>query len=236
MSNWEYVILKFSRSNKKMLCVSVVISFLLNFVLCVSAKDYSDKIQNRLANKIMRLHVLANSDLNYDQDLKLKVRDEILNRFDKYLYNSKTKIQAKEILSKNLSEIKKIAREIISKNGFDYNVQAMICHDNFPTKTYGDITLPAGNYETLKIIIGKGQGHNWWCVMFPPLCFIDATRKTNSKNISKISKQKLKNLLSDDEYKIINYKNEKSMPIKIKFKIVEASQKLEQKSKFAKKN
>ena len=148
----------------------------------------------------------------------------------KGLKSSRSKDETKNLLNKNLESIKKIARKTVINNGYNYDVKVLLCNDNFPTKKYGDITLPAGNYETLKIIIGAGRGHNWWCVMFPPLCFVDITKKTVPNDL----KQDLKDILSDDEFKLVNYESEKNLPIKIKFKIVEAWQKHEMKNKLAK--
>lgn len=229
MNRWQRFILKILGSNKKIFCASLIIGLMLSISFCILGKDYSDKLQLGLAQKVMRLHVLANSDSNSDQVLKLKVRDDILKFLSADLKNSKSKIQTKKILSDKLDAIKNIARETIIHNGYDYDVKVLICTDYFPTKQYADVTLPAGNYETLKIIIGQGKGHNWWCVMFPPLCFVDVTKKTVPSNL----KHELKNLLSDDEFKIVNYQNEKSLPVKIKFKIVEAWQKYESKNKIA---
>ena len=110
MKRWEYLILRFSCSDKKIFCVAVMIGFLFTCCLCISAKDYSDKIQSGLSDKIMRLHVLANSDSDFDQELKLKVRDEILNKTNKYLTKLKIKTETRKFLTTNLEKIKKLLK------------------------------------------------------------------------------------------------------------------------------
>jgi stage II sporulation protein R len=158
--------------------------------------------------------VLANSDSKEDQELKLKVRDQVINSLKNKLENSKNKEETKKILISNLDNIRKISEKIITENNYNYSVKVLIANDNFPTKEYGDIKLPAGNYETLKIIIGNGEGHNWWCVIFPPLCFLDITKKTVPNDL----KNNLKNILPEKEYKLISSNN---FPVKVKFKIME---------------
>lgn len=230
MQRWEHFILKILGTNKKIFCFSLIFGLVFTANFCIWGKDYSDKIQNDIANEVIRLHVLANSDTNFDQALKLKVRDEVLKNMSTKLNNAKNKSQTRKILNDNLEQIKQIALHTVVDNGYDYDVKVLLSNDNFPTKKYADLTLPSGNYESLKIIIGKGQGHNWWCVMFPPLCFVDVTKKTVPDNL----KQDLKDALTNEEFKIVNCENEKNLSVKVKFKIVEAWQKFEMKNKSAK--
>ena len=122
----------------------------------------------------------------------------------------------------NLDKIEDKAKKIIEENGYNYNVSAKITFDDFPTKQYGDVVLPAGEYEALKVEIGEAKGKNWWCVMFPPLCFVNAS----VKEVPKEDKDMLKSVLTDTEYDIVTKAdNENDIPIKIKFKIVEMWQK-----------
>jgi len=200
------------------LLFSICLGIIFTICFCNITKTYSENIQKDIANEVIRFHVIANSDSDYDQQLKIKVRDGILTEFKDRLNNSKSKEETKKILEDNIDEIILCAEKIIRENGYNYNVTACISRDNFPTKVYGDISLPAGEYEALRILIGEGKGKNWWCVMFPPLCFIDVTHSI----ISKEGKQQLKNVLTDEEFDIItksNYPN--NIPIKIKFKIIE---------------
>ncbi len=122
--------------------------------------------------------------------------------------------ESRKILKENDKEIKKIAENIINKNGYKYSVNTYLGQERFPIKTYGNITLPQGQYEAYKIVIGNGQGQNWWCVMFPPLCFVDVTKGEVS---TKETEQKMKKVLKEEELKSIN--NSKNS-YEIKFKVV----------------
>ncbi|WP_165477422.1 stage II sporulation protein R, partial [Clostridioides difficile] len=119
-----------------------------------------------------------------------------------------------------------ISKNIILKNGYNYSVKVGIQYSNFPTKQYSNIVLPAGEYKALKIIIGKGEGKNWWCVMFPPLCFVDESNGV----IDKSTDDKLKEVLTDKEYKLIKQDTpKKTSRVKIKFKVLEVVKDLEKK-------
>lgn len=139
--------------------ISVVCSFLGFFGQCDS-----------VSNKIFRLHIIANSDSAEDQALKLKVRDRILNDLGCDFSSAADLIGAEQIAEENLSKIERTAQDEILKNGYEYSAKAQIVHMYFDTRYYGDITMPAGYYDALRITIGNGHGKNWWCVMFPPMC------------------------------------------------------------------
>ena len=129
-------------------------------------------LQNRdqLADKVVRLHILANSDSEEDQALKLRVRDRVLERATELLEQTGDRREAEDVLQSHLPELERIAAEEISDCGYEYDVTAEVANTMFPTKEYDGFTLPAGEYLALRIIIGEGNGHNWWCVVFPPLC------------------------------------------------------------------
>ena len=129
-------------------------------------------LQNRdqLADKVVRLHILANSDSEEDQALKLRVRDRVLERATELLEQTGDRREAAGVLRSHLPELERIAAEEISDCGYEYDVTAEVANTMFPTKEYDGFTLPAGEYLALRIIIGEGNGHNWWCVVFPPLC------------------------------------------------------------------
>ena len=129
-------------------------------------------LQNRdqLADKVVRLHILANSDSEKDQALKLRVRDRVLERATELLEQTGDRREAADVLQSHLPELERIAAEEISDCGYEYDVTAEVANTMFPTKEYDGFTLPAGEYLALRIIIGEGNGHNWWCVVFPPLC------------------------------------------------------------------
>ena len=126
--------------------------------------------QDQLADKVVRLHVLANSDSEEDQALKLRVRDRVLERATELLEQSADRQEAEALLRGNLLELENLAAEEIAAAGYDYPVTAELTDTTFPTREYDGFTLPAGEYLALRIVIGEGAGQNWWCVVFPPLC------------------------------------------------------------------
>ena len=210
------------KKEKNILLLSIFIGIFITLVFMLATKSYSYNIQKGIADEVIRLHVLANSDEDYDQQLKIKVKDGIVKMLENELHNSMSKDETRIILLQNLDKIEDKAKEIIEENGYNYNVSAKITFDDFPTKQYGDVVLPAGEYEALKVEIGEAKGKNWWCVMFPPLCFVDAS----VKEVPKEDKDMLKSVLTDTEYDIVTKAdNENAIPIKIKFKIVEMWQK-----------
>ncbi|AIF51977.1 stage II sporulation protein R [Pelosinus sp. UFO1] len=127
---------------------------------------------------LIRLHVLANSDNTEDQQLKLKVRDAVIAYLAPYLEAANNKEAAKKVVVAHKQELITISEEVLSKNGAQYPVDIEIGMFDFPIKAYGNLVLPAGKYEAVRILIGKAEGKNWWCVLFPPLCFIDITNAT----------------------------------------------------------
>lgn len=143
------------------------------------------------SNEIIRFHVIANSDSPEDQYLKLKIRDRVLDEMKNVFSKSNSVEESRQLIMKNKDNIKRLAEDEISKGGKDYSVAVTLGKDLFPTKMYGDMTFPAGEYEALKLVIGNGKGKNWWCVMFPPLCFVDITHcrtisNSNDKEIKEI--------------------------------------------------
>lgn len=209
--------------------------FLLIFIICILSifticsylfKVKSSNIQDDMASRIIRFHVIANSDSKSDQALKLKVRDEILKYMEPKLKDCQNINQSRKVLIKNDENVLKVARKVINEQGYNYEVKSTLSKVNFPIKTYGNITLPQGKYEAYRVIIGKGQGQNWWCVMFPPLCFVDITKGQVSY---KKTENEMKKVLTPEEYKMVN--NDKfnisdKSNIKIRFKILEVLNKL----------
>ena len=130
-----------------------------------------DGAQAALADQVLRLHVLANSDSAEDQALKLQVRDRVLEEAARYLEQAADRDEAEELLRAHLHELAAAGAEAVGVAGYDYPVTASLVHNYwFPTKTYADFALPAGQYTALRVEIGAGAGQNWWCVVFPPLC------------------------------------------------------------------
>lgn len=195
----------------KKFTVAIILSLLFTFF--VSA--YSKKIEHNLSDNIIRLHIIAESDSQNDQAVKLKVRDRIIKEMSPVLSQSDDINKSKQIILDNMDKIKSIADDELRKNGFSYTAEAYLGESEFPTKVYNNITLPKGKYTSLKIILGNGEGQNWWCVMYPPLCFVD-----DDIVISDESNTLLKNNLSEDVYELIT-KDGEQPDIEVKFKIVE---------------
>ena len=195
-----------------------VILILLSLFILISAISYVDAVSNNIADSVFRLHVIANSDSKEDQELKLKVRDELLSYMNIISKDSKSKQEAMQIANEHKEEFTQIAEKVIKENGYNYTVNVQIGKADFPTKYYGDITLPAGTYDALKVQIGEAKGQNWWCVMFPPLCFVDVSTGIVPDN----SKQELKQSLDNEEYDLISKTDNNE--ISFKFKIVELFQ------------
>lgn len=192
-----------------------IILFLLFFYILISAFFYVDAVSSDISDSVFRLHVIANSDSKEDQELKYKVRDKVLEYMNLISKNCTSKEDVINLAKTHQEEFKNIAQSVIKENGYNYNVNIYIGKYDFPTKTYGDISFPAGNYDCLRIEIGKSQGQNWWCVMFPPLCFVDVT----SGIVPEDSKSLMQNNLTDEEYSIIS--DNHSPDIQIKFGLIE---------------
>ena len=194
---------------------SVFILFLLFILfLFVTFVSYASSVSNDLSDNFFRLHIIANSNSKEDQELKLKIRDAVILYMNTLDYNNLSKEHAINITEENLNNLKRIVEETIKDNGFNYSCNLEIGNYYFPTKYYGNISLPSGYYDALKINIGDAKGKNWWCSLYPPLCFTDVS----SGVIDEESQEVLKNSLTDDEYILISKGNEN---IKLKFKIVE---------------
>lgn len=132
--------------------------------------------QEKLAKEVLRFHVLANSDSKEDQALKMQVKEAVIRYMKEELPNAKNAEETKNWARGHLLQLEQEAGNIIAAKGYDYPVKAEVTTDYFPDKKYGDVTFPAGEYEALRIEIGKAKGHNWWCVLYPNLCFTDAVK------------------------------------------------------------
>ena len=195
--------------------IVLILSILLFLYTIVCAISYVEAVSTDISSSVFRLHVIANSDSDEDQSLKYKVRDNLLNYMNNICKDCNSKEEAIRIVSEHQEEFRQVALDTIKNEGYSYNVKIEIGNFEFPTKHYGDISLPAGFYDALKVEIGKAEGRNWWCVMFPSLCFVDVS----SGIVPEESKEELQNVLSDEEYAIIS---DNSNPnIKLKFKLLE---------------
>lgn len=193
----------------------ILLALLLFLYVFISAQSYVTAVSTNLSNAVFRLHVIANSDTDEDQALKLKVRDSLLKYMNEICSNCSTKAEAISIAIDHKDEFQKIAEQTITDNSYNYPVKINIDNFYFPTKNYGDISLPAGMYDALRVEIGKAKGQNWWCVMFPSLCFIDIS----SGVVDDEAKESLEQNLEEEAYTIIS--DTKKSDVKFKFKLIE---------------
>lgn len=191
--------------------------FLLILFIFISALSYATEVSAHLQESVFRLHVIANSDEDFDQNLKYMVRDKVIEYMQTICEEDFSKQDYIKLAENNIDNIKQVALNTVLENGYDYDINVSIGSFEFPTKTYGDVSFPAGFYDALRIEIGNASGQNWWCVMFPPLCFVDVT----SGVVPEESKETLKNDISAEEYDLITGANSE---VKFKFKIVEMFQ------------
>ena len=204
------------RKHSKFKNILILLLLLLIYTF-ICAFSYVNAVSTNIQDSVFRLHVIANSDSEEDQNLKYIVRDKVLEYIADISKDLSSKEEVIDFAMENINEIQKIAEKTIKENGYNYPVKLSIGNFAFPTKTYGDISLPSGMYDALKIEIGNAEGKNWWCVMFPPLCFVDVT----SGIVPEESKEIMKDSLSDEEYELIS---ESNTDMNFKFKIIEMFQ------------
>lgn len=200
---------------KKNLKMVIILTFLLFLYTSICAISYAQSLSTDIANSVFRLHVIANSDTKEDQDLKYQVRDNLLNYMNSICGNCKSKEDVLSLVQENKDMFEQIATNTIQEKGYSYSVKINIGNFEFPTKNYGDISLPAGYYDALRVEIGEAKGQNWWCVMFPPLCFVDIS----SGVVPDDSKEWMKSNLSEEEFALVS--NQSDNEIQFKFKLLE---------------
>ena len=205
-----------NQANKWILAIlySLIFIFLL---FCF----YSEKVNQDLSDSMIRLHIVANSDSDADQALKLRVRDEVITYMTERMDSLQTKETAGAYVKDHIGELETVANAVIAKEGFSDLARVSFGKYPFPTKQYENVILPAGFYDALKVEIGQAEGQNWWCVMFPPLCFVDDTKGEMEEYYMDVLKQEL----SSQELDLVLASNpETEIPVEIKFKIVEIFQ------------
>ena len=179
----------------------LLISVLLVYGFSGLTHKENDDLQKKIADKILRFHVIANSDSDGDQALKLKVKDAVVEFMKPLLSNCDDVHKSKEIVKAYESHILSVAQNVIRENGYNYDVHINYENCYFPAKKYGDISFPPGNYDAIRIYIGKHQGKNWWCVLYPPLCFVDCVNSV----VPDESKEQLECVLGYDDYRRLIY-------------------------------
>lgn len=188
--------------------LKIEISVLITVIICgvLNINAFSQQCDN-IREKMLRMHVIANSDSKEDQELKLKVRDAVLMAGKEVFDGSVTSIEAKAKIEPHIEYLESVALETIQNEGFDYDVSIKIDNEYFNTRTYDNkVTLPAGKYNAIKVIIGEGKGQNWWCVMFPPMCLPSA-----------VAECEISDVLTDTETEIVT----ETEKYKFRFKIIE---------------
>ena len=153
-------------------------------------------MQKSIAGKILRFHVLANSDSEADQNVKKQVRDAVGAYIEPYLLECENIEETRATVNDHMDEIIAVSKETLAANGFTYGASAELTHTDFPEKTYGDYTFPEGNYEALEITLGDGAGHNWWCVLYPNMCFQGSVYEVMDES----SGEELREVLTQEEY------------------------------------
>ena len=182
----------------KKICVlgGILISLLVTGIV-VNTKQ--SRMQQNLAKEVFRFHVLANSDSEEDQALKMQVKEAVIAYMKEEIPSSDSVEMTKEWAKSHLDAIVNLAEAVLLEEGYAYEVTAEVTTCDFPEKTYGDITFPSGEYEALRIEIGEAKGQNWWCVLYPNLCFIDAVHAV----VPEEGKKDLKNVLEEDTYEMV---------------------------------
>lgn len=183
---------------KTAVAISSALCLVIAAVLAVRCGEETkaQERQQAIAGRIIRLHVIANSDSEEDQELKLKVKEAIVEELRESMQDARNVEEARRLIAGKLSEIETVAAEKMREEGYSYTAEAVLGESYFPVKQYGDLVFPAGNYEALRVRLGKSEGRNWWCVMYPTLCFVDSTYQI----VPEDSKERLKTSLTEEEY------------------------------------
>ena len=186
---------------------------LFNAQLGEAKRIQEQELQEHLAKEVLRFHILANSDSVKDQELKVQVKEGVLDWMEQTIPDGLSGEETREWMRSHTQEITELSELILEDAGEKTTVQTAVTTCYFPQKTYGDLTFPAGNYEALRIEIGQAKGHNWWCVLYPNLCFLDGTCKI----VPKQGKENLKQVVTEEEYEWITT----GKPVKAKSYILE---------------
>lgn len=201
---------------KVILGVSIL---LITLVILANKFVFVQQIDEVNHDQLLRLHVIANSNSPGDQLLKREVRNEIIKEGTKIFQGLNNPENAKEVVEANLKNLTQVAAQKIREEGYNYKVNLKIGDYNFPTRSYNNLTLAAGNYEALRIIIGSGQGANWWCVLFPPLCFVDSVDKMPPQMINKGKNKNKEQVQVKFKLKFAEYLKENPEMVKAKLNL-----------------
>jgi len=199
----------------KILAVSLTIGLALAVSIAAYTYVYSATTQRDIAENVIRFHVVAHSDNHADQVIKDIVRKEVLAEFEDLLSLTDNIKETRQLLKKELPQIQAHAEAVVRKLGFGYPIEVRIDEAFFPTQFYGDLAFPPGIYEALQITIGDGTGRNWWCLMFPPLCFVDMTSTETGRN-------QLADTVSDESFGLLTHQDQNAgATMEVRFRVVE---------------
>lgn len=188
------------------LCISAL-CFLTAFLIALTVRQQGNEaLAARIAPEILRFHILANSDSSADQQLKMEVKGLVINYVNEHLGGSATKDETAAWMLERKPDIETMAADYIRSQGKEYPVTLALTKDYFPTKSYGDMVFPCGTYDAARITIGSGRGRNWWCVLYPPLCYVDSMNAV----VPESSKQTLMTLIPEDDYRALLPENGRS--------------------------
>lgn len=181
-----------------LICTGAVLSLTVFLMILSKSRAQGMALAERIAPQILRFHVLANSDSPEDQALKLEVRDLLLNELSgaEYGSSSATKREISGYILTNRSDLEAQAETFIASRGFDYKVSIRLEQCEFPDRTYGDLSFPAGTYDAVRVLIGEGAGKNYWCVLYPSLCYLDSTHAV----VTEDSKEQLRAVIPEDDF------------------------------------
>ena len=197
---WNYLTMP-SKTLRRWECALLVLAAALT-LFCSWLGGYREC----LSGKLLRLHVVANSDSDADQALKLEVRDAVLDCAAGYLENASDVRAAEQVLGAHLAELAGAGQAVVREKGYDYAVRASLGTSHFPTKTYDGFALPAGDYRALRVTIGAGEGRNWWCVVFPALCVSAASEWQDTAVSGGLSDEDVRLMAEEDEGYVLRFK------------------------------
>lgn len=206
-----YKIEKILKREWKTTAIAVIFAFIVS--LGAAACTYADRVNEKITDSVVRFHVLANSDREYDQELKLKVRDAVLEYLKPGMEKCESREEAEKYLAAHIYGINSMAEKVINEEGYEYDVKTELSKEHYPVRYYANAAFPEGVYQSLRVTIGNGEGHNWWCVMYPPLCL-------NGQSAEYTDTDMLKDVIGEEGYEVVVLSQEETVP-QIKFKVVE---------------
>ncbi len=191
----------------KVIAILFGVALALFLLILLDTKTFANTTSHKLKDNVIRFHVLANSNSAEDQRIKEQIRDEIIRYIQPIMQHVDSIEQSRILILNHMDRMQTIAENVIKLNNRNDPIKIELAISEFPTKTYGDILFPAGQYEACRILIGQAKGNNWWCVLFPPLCYLDLATGIEPLNSE---------LLSPAQYDIISFQEKKTFQVRVK--------------------